>query len=353
MKRKYILIGVVVVLIIVALFFRQQSKVKATAATAIKVEKVTKKDFVKLVESSGKTKAGKLVDLKFQTSGRLAWVQVKEGDHVSAYQALAGMDARDVQKSLEKTLIDYNSQRSDFEETWRTNWRAAAESHEDISHAPNDAIRIILEKNQWNLEKAVLDVELKHLAVEYSTLVTPIAGIVTHIDTPVAGVNITPATSVFEVIDPDSIVFEAKIDEVDVSLLTLGQEAIVTLDAYPDKEFKATISRIAYAAETSTGGATVFPVELTIVGSQPLRVGFNGDVRIETAKLHDALVVPISAIREESKVKYVYVKNKTSYKKVPVTIQSTSENEAVVSEGLNEGDEVVTKGFTQIPAQKS
>lgn len=348
MKRKVIIIGIIVVVIAAGLLLRQRSLVKADSATAIATAPVIKKDFVKRVESSGKTKAGKSVDLKFQTSGRLAWVGVKEGDNVSAYQAIAGMDVREVQKTLEKSLRDYSSQRNTFDQTWKVTYNNV----QDPTTAPNDTVRRILEKNQWDLEKSVLDVELKHLSLEYATLVTPIAGLVTHIDTPVAGINITPATSVFEIIDPDSIVFEAKIDEVDVGLLSVGQEAIVSLDAYPDREFKATITRIAYAAETSTGGATVFPVELTLSDSQSLRVGFNGDVRIDASKMSDALVIPVSALREESKSKYVFKKVGDSYKKIPVTVSTTSDNEAVITEGLAQGDQIVTKGFTQIPATK-
>jgi HlyD family secretion protein len=353
MKRKWIIVAAVFVVVAGLFLLARRNSVLSKDAASIQTIKISRKDFIKTVASSGKTKAAKSVELKFQTSGRLAWVGVKEGDHVKAYQAIAGMDAREVQKNLEKSLRDYSAQRSDFEETWRTTWGPATQSHETLDHAFSDTARIILEKNQWDLDKAVLDVELKHLSLEYATLVTPIAGIVTHIDTPVPGVNITPATSVFEIVDPGSISFEAKIDEVDIGLLSLGQEAKISLDAYPDREFVATISSIAYAAETSTGGATVFPVELSLADSENLRVGFNGDVTIEAIKLPRALSVPVSAVREEGKTKYIYKKVGSSYEKTPVTVGPSSDNETVVTMGINEGDEVVTKGFAQIPTKKS
>ena len=349
MKRKWIIVAIVVVVIGGLFFLSRKNSAKSKEATAIQTAKVIKKDFVKTVSSSGKTKASKSVQLKFQTSGRLAWVSVKEGDHVNARQAIAGMDAREVRKNLEKSLRDYSSQRNDYEETTRVTYKETF----DPSKAQNDTAKRILEKNQWNLEKAVLDVELKSLALEYSTLVTPIAGIVSHIDTPVAGINITPATSVFEVIDPDSISFEAKIDEVDIGLLSIGQEAVVSLDAYPEREFRATVSSIAYAAETSTGGATVFPVEMTLLASQNIRVGFNGDVTIEAERMPQALTVPVSAIREEGKKKFVYRKNGTTYEKVTIATGASSDAETVVMEGLREGDEIVIKGFAQLPTKKS
>ena len=99
-------------------FWFNRAAVKKTAAT-ITTKTVQRHNFSKTLSSSGKTKADKSVELKFQASGKLAWVGVKEGDTVKAYQALAGLDSREVQKNLEKALLDYSSERNDFEQTWR------------------------------------------------------------------------------------------------------------------------------------------------------------------------------------------------------------------------------------------
>lgn len=345
-KRKLLIIGAVVIVIGIGGFFWKKNSVQSKNASSVETSSVKRTQFIKTISSSGKTKADRSVSLKFQTSGLLSWVGVKEGDTVKKGQILAQLDARDVQKNLEKALKDYANQRSDFEEAWKTNWSIAAQSHENLDHAPNPAIKRILEKNQWNLEKSVLDVELKHLSLEYSRLFTPIDGIVAHIDTPVAGINITPAGAVFDVIDPSSIVFEAKIDETDVGDLALGQKATVSLDAYSGRTFTGTIKSISYSAETSTGGATVFPVTIQIVSDVPLRVGYNGDVTIETNQMNDVLVIPIAAIREDGSSKFVYKKVGNEYTKQEIESSITNEDVAVVTKGLSQGDEVVTKGFT-------
>lgn len=342
-----IVIGVVVVAIGIFLYGRF-AKTKAVNGQ-IQTATVEKKDFVKTVQSSGKTKSNTSVSLRFQTSGRLNWVGVKEGDTVQAYQAIASLDMRDVQKSLENELKDYMKQRNDFEQLWRVTY----DNQKDPSTAPNDTIKRILEKNQWDLDKAVLDVELKHLAVEYATLVTPIGGIITHIDTPVAGVNITPAGATFEISDPSSLVFEANIDEIDVGFLTPGYSATVALDAFPDASFSGKVSFVSYTSQTSAGGATVFPVKITFDEPQLLRIGLNGDVSIETERIIDALVIPIEAIREDESGKFVYKKVGDQYPKEPITLGSQSDSEAVVTAGLSEGDHVVTKGFNNVPKPKN
>lgn len=325
-------------------YSKQQQTVKTTSSIHTAVAK--RATFTKTVTSSGKTKATRTVELKFQTSGKLTWVGVKEGDRVNAYQAIAKLDVREVQKNLEKALRDYSAQRNDFEELWRVTYKGM----KDPRDALTDTVKRILEKNQWSLDKAVADVELKNLSVEYATLVTPIAGIVTQVDTPVAGVNITPATAVFEVVDPESILFEASVDEVDVGVVALGSEATVMLDAYPNTPFSGSISRVAYTAKASSGGATVFPVEIAIASSSsPLRIGLNGDVSIRTSTLPDALVVPAEAIRDEGDTWFVYKKTGSGYTKEFVEIGDRSDSGVVIKSGLEEGDNVVIKGFTNLP----
>lgn len=341
--RYWKFIGTALVLIAGLMFWSNRAGAQKIAAS-VTTETVTKKNFSKILSSSGKTKAEKSVDLKFQTSGKLAWVGVKEGASVSAYQAIARLDTREVQKNLEKTLRDYSSERNDFEHMTRVTYNV-----NKPSDAANDILKRILEKNQWDLEQAVLDVELKHLAIEFTTLISPIAGIVTHIDTPVAGVNITPASAVFSVADPNSLIFEATVDETDVGGITIGQKATITLDAFPEATYSGTITYISYISEQSSGGATVFPVKVLFDQPGNLRIGLNGDISIVTDRRDDVLTIPTEAIREEKGETYVYKKTDGKYVKTVIQTGNKNEDDIIVTGGLSEGDAVVTKGFTSIP----
>lgn len=342
MKRRIIFL--IIIFILLGGWYVSGRSTKKQKLQTIETSRVTRGDFTNTVSSSGKTKASKSVDLKFQTSGKLSWVGVKEGDTVRQYQALASMDTREVRKGLEKALRDYSSERNDFEET-----RTVTYGGITPNQALTDTVKRILQKNQWDLEKAVLDVELKNLAVEFSTLVTPISGLVTHVDTPIAGVNITPASAVFTVADPSSLIFEANIDEIDVGQLSVGQLAIVNLDAFPEVTFSGTVNYISYISQTSSGGATVFPVKISLDIPQQLRIGLNGDVTIELEKQENALMVPVEAIRDEGKEKYVYRNSGTAYEKITVVVSSQNDDVAIIESGLSDGEMVVTKGFANIP----
>ena len=64
---------------------------------------------------------------------------------------------------------------------------------------------------------------------------TPIEGIVTSIDAPLAGQNITPATATFEVVNPKTIYLSATADQSEVTKFAVGQKGTITLDAFDNK----------------------------------------------------------------------------------------------------------------------
>src|SRR3990167_8773152 len=246
-KSISVLLGMLFLLFAVPLVFHLHSAEKSAVAIAI----VTKKSIVTTSTSSGRIVAKRQAVLTFQSPGKLAWAGVKEGDTVKKGQSIASLDSREVRKNLEKVLRDYSAERSDFEQSKQVTYQGL--SLPDA--VPNDTIKRILEKNQWDLEKAVLDVELKSLAVEYATIISPIDGIVASIDTPVGGVNITPGTAAFTVIDPGSLVFETNVDESDIGAIVVGQKAIVVLDAIPDTLLEGAVSYVSFVAGISSGGA--------------------------------------------------------------------------------------------------
>ena len=341
--RKIVVLIVTFLIIVftgIILILRNSSK----RSSEIHTVRVIRKEFIKTVNSSGKTISKRISDLKFQTSGKLTWVGVTQGDHVVAGQIIAKLDSREVEKNLKNALLDYAKTRNDFEETWRVTYNGISNPNAALT----DSIKRILQKNQWNLDLSVNDVEIQSLALEYATLTTPISGIVTSIDVPIAGVNITPATAVFTVIDPGSVVFNANIDETDVGSLTLNSLASISLDAYPDATFSGKISYISYSSIISAGGATVFPVEITIDNPGNLRIGLNGDVTIHTINIPDAITVPLEAIREQESGKYVYRKSGTTYEKVLVSTGNQNDSDCIITDGLSIGDVVVVKGFSAI-----
>ena len=344
MKKKLIIIGIL--LTVIAVFFLKKRPF-AGKKDEFTLTVVEKGDLINNISASGIIKADKEVNLKFEASGRLAWVGVKEGDFVNEWQAIAQLDIKELQKNLEKYLRDYSKERWDFEQD-REDYNITANNLDQ--YTLTNEVRRILEKNQFDLEKAVLDVELKDIALKYATLVTPIAGIVASIDTPIAGINITPATAVFTVSDPQSVYFSANIDEMDIAKVRLNQKTKIILDSFENKEFAGSISQISFTSVKTSGGGTAFPIKIPLPKNQDLKfkLGMNGDIEIVLEKKENVLFVPSSAMIKKGEKRFVWLIENEKTKKMEVKTGMETDEETEILEGLKEGDKIISKGISKV-----
>lgn len=339
-KRLYFLIAIFIIVAIVGGVY----VLKIRPKEEYKTTKVVKKDLLKTVSASGEIKSETEVNLKFQASGLLTWVGIKEGDYVKKWQTIASLDKRELEKTFQKYANDYLNERWDFEQT-----------QEDYLETKErklvtDAIQRILDKAQFDLSKAVLDYEIKDLAVKFATIYSPIDGIVTHIDSPVAGVNITPATASFTIADPNQMIFEANIDEVDISGIEEGQKTILTLDAYPEEEIEGEISQIGFRAITTSGGGTAFPIKIRLPENKDLKfkLGMNGDVEVVLAKKENTLIVPSSAISKSKDKYFLFLVQDGVVRKQKIKIGLETETETEVFGSINQGDEIIIEKISQV-----
>ncbi len=309
-------------------------------AQEVATGKVERKNLTEKLTVSGEVNAEEKASLKFQTSGLLSWVGVKEGEWVKKGQAIASLDQRELKKRLEKELNDYMTVRWNFEQT-----------HDDYKEYKDNAtltdeMKRILEKAQFGLSNAVIDVELADLALKYATIATPIAGIVTNIDTPLAGVNITPATATFDIVNPNSVYFEARIDELEIGKVKEGQKVIITLDSYPDKTFEGLISAIDFAAST-VGGSKVFLTKISLPenSDRQFRLGMGGDAEIILNEKENVLTIPAEALIKRERNFVWTVDNEGKARKKEVETGLSTDEEIEIISGLEEGAEIVTKGI--------
>jgi len=339
-KRHKILAAITLAIFIIAVGWPTTKKVTTKPEQKYETTKVQKEDLTDIVSASGTIQAEDQVDLKFQTSGLLTWVGVKEGDEVKKWQAIASLDKRELEKNLLKTLRDYSSERNDFEEESQVTYK---------DEILTNTVRRILEKNQFDLDKAVADVEIKDLAIKLATMVTPIAGIVTHIDTPVAGVNITPATAVFTIANPTKMKFVANVDEADIGKVKVGQKVTLTLDAYPNQEIEGEVGKIAFASVATKGGGTAYPIDIYLPENQELqfKVGMNGDLEIIISGVEDVLNVPSEAITEKEGKKFVRVIEGRQIKEVKVETGLMTETKTQITKGLTEGETIIVRAKTK------
>lgn len=329
-KRWYLIL--VVLLIAVFIFYKNNQA--ATAAKKVDSYKVKRENLKETLSLSGEVDAEEKVTLRFQTSGRLAWVGVKEGDVVKKYQTVASLDQRDLKNRLQKYLNTFVNSRLSFDQTVEDNWN----KQYDLSQSVRDSAQRVLQENQNTLNNSVLDVELQTLSVEYANLWTPIEGVVTHVSVPFAGVNITPSGAEFEIVNPKTLFFSVTAEQTDVVGLKEGMTGEINFDAFPDKNYQGKLSYISFTPKEGETGS-VYEVRLKLddeASSLPLKLGMTGDLDFLLKERDNVLAVPTSYLKKDSHGSYLLVGDK----KVKKYVKTSEEIDGkfIITDGLSAGD---------------
>lgn len=300
-----------------------------------------KRDTIKEeITLTGSVDASTKAELQFQTSGQLAWVGVKIGDKVRKYQAIASLNKEVLKKQLQADFNTYRSALATFDDT-QDDYK-----NEKDNLTLTDDMKRILVRSQNTLDNSVINYELQDLAVKYATLTSPINGIVTNVEQPNSGVNITPSSTTFSIIDPTSIYFKAQIDQEDVTRVKVGDKTTITLDSFPENNFE---SEVTYISFTPISGqtSTVYEIRFKLIGNDNqninYRLGMDGDAIISLRQVENTLTLPANAVRQDKDEAYVFIKSGDDQilTKKTVKIGIETDDTIEILEGLSENDQVV------------
>lgn len=322
-----------IVLIVIVAFVGLRLRRRQTDKPQLTFEQPTIQDLTKVLEVSGHIDAKQRARLRFATGGKVVYLGAQEGDAIKKWQTIATIDQQSLRKSLEKDLNLYMKERWD--------WEQQLDDIEDRTIDQGE--RRTVDKNQWDLENEVIDVEIIDIAIRNTVLNAPFAGILVSSPTAVTGVNLL-ATDIFEIVNPDTLVFRGVVDEGDISLLQKGQTASLELDAFPDETISTNVSYIAFQSTQTTSG-TAFIVEFPITTNSTLdkyRIGMNGDLDIELDQRNQVLTVPLIATREEAGVIFVDVKTSDqAYEAREIEVGMETDEWIEVLSGLSLDDSVL------------
>ncbi len=329
----------IVVVLLVGILVAAYGVVSHQKPEAVVTTKPTYQNLTQTLDINGSLKAHEQATLRFPASSRLTWVGVKQGDVVEPWQAIAKVDTRTLEKQLKQDL-------NTFEKQFRAHDQVLDDY--DFYGVPdlNKEVRRILESANFDLQNSVLNVEIRDLSIRLSTLTTPIAGIVTQVDTPLAGITISPS-EVFQVVNPDSLYFSIVIDEEDIGLVESGQAVAVTLDAFADETLQGTLGSIDFNPTTSSSGSTAYEAKVLIpldVSSDKYRLGLNGVAQVTIDKKDQALTIPLDSIIERDGASYVQVLVNELPQEKQITVGITTDEWVEVREGLSVDDNVVVPG---------
>lgn len=327
-KKIWLVVGLVLLLVLRLLSANGKPAKVLTA-------KVTKGNIVESVSTSGKIKADQIATLTFLTPGKITWLNVKTGDKVYQYQALASLDTIALNSVYQQALNNYRNAQASVDNTLDQ-----VQGHSGNETYSQRAVRTAAEvarDNAYDALKAAND------ALNNAVLYSPFNGIVADTNQVVAGTNSIPGSSSITIVNPDSVYFEAEVEETDLPNVKIGQKADAKLDAFPDENYEGVVTNIGFIAFTSSTGGNAYKVKITLPKNLDMKfkVGMQGDADIVFGHVDNTLKVSSQTIIENGGKSYVWEVLNNKLKKVEVITGANSSNDTEIKSGVNEGDVLV------------
>jgi HlyD family secretion protein len=337
-RTKKILIALAVLIVLAAAGGVAWWRMRSTAPT-VSVEAIRIRDLEAVVSASGKIQPRRLVNISADTSGRVVDLAVNEGDRVNVGQFLMQIDPRTLRTRVESGQAALQGAQAALEqarqavETARVQvgvaqqnlkrqqelWKQQLTPREALDKAENDAK--LAESTLAEREQQVRTQELRlgqdramlqsaQFDLSKVRIESPIAGIVTRRniqegETAVVGTMNNAGTVLLTVADMSVIQAEVEVDETSIPSVAIGQPAVVTIDAIPDRTFKGHVAEIGNSPiQNTTAGqaatnqqATNFKVVVMLDEEVPdVRPGFTCTAEITTAVRKKVVAVPIPAV---------------------------------------------------------
>jgi HlyD family secretion protein len=417
MKQKNILkyaIIAVVVLIVFAIIGKKTGIIGKEKPTEVTTEIVTKRTIVEAITANGKVQPEKEVKISPEVSGEIIELDVKEGDYVekgklllrikpdiyisNKEQAEAAVNssksnvsnsmARLAQSEaqLVKEQLSYERNKKLWEQKTisQSEWEAAESSFKVIK-ADVEAAHQSAKSAEFQVKNAEASLRVSNENLFKTTIYAPMSGTVSKLNVElgerVVGTNMMTGTELLRIANLNRMEVKVDVNENDIVHVSLGDTALVEVDAYLNQKFKGIVTELANSATTTgstTDQVTNFEVKIFLLSSSyndvitkenpnPFRPGMSATVDIQTKKVFNAISVPIQAVtvlRDSTKkdsaitttavdkngknkeIVYVIKDNKAQHKIVKTGIQDSYFIE--IKEGLNDKEEVITGPYSII-----
>ncbi len=329
-RKKIIVVFVLIGGIVFWRFWSSKNKPILVDISTVKKGKITQS-----VSASGKVSANQIATLTFQTSGELAYLGVSEGDKVKRGQIIASLNKRQLEATLRKYLNAFEREFTEFND-----------SNDLIKDSVlTDSIKRIKSRAQIDLNQTVLDVEIQNEAIRLSNLYSPIQGVVTSINPKHTGIYVNPNSASFEIVNPETVFFEAKVPEADISKIKEGLRAKINLDAYPLETLEEKVLYISFSSTTTSTGATAYLVKISLPANAETkyRLGMSGDAEIILYEKENVLLVPQTSIVNIEGKNYIWAIENGIAKKTQVETGISSFDEIEILNGIKEGTQIVNR----------
>ncbi len=322
--------GIVLAIVLVGVLSAAKGRNKATE---VRIEEVEKRDLVASVTASGQVQPHTKVDLASDITGRIVRLSVREGDQVTKGQFLLEIDPLQYRAAAERAAAAVASSRSQASTARptllqaRRNYNRLLElkkanptlvSDEQVEQLKTqvDVAQAQLEGANNGIAQAQASLRDAQSLLGKTTIFAPMSGKVTRLnvregETAIMGTLNKDAATLLTISDMGVLETKVKVDETDVSRISIGDSTVVQIDAFPDTTFVGRVSEISNSSINAAMSGSTNPAdqaidyEVTIQlvnAPATTRPDFSATAKIVTDTRKNVLSIPIIAltVREDS-----------------------------------------------------
>jgi membrane fusion protein (multidrug efflux system) len=306
----------------------EESQEEKKAPVPVEVAAISNGEISSYISASANLVAEFEVRVLAEVEGRVATLQVEEGQAVRKGQQLATLVRDDQQILLRKAELRERNARADFERA------EDLIDKELISREEHDRLTVEYEIARQELEEA-------RSGLAKTIVRAPFDGRVTDRMVQV-GQNVRPADELLQVTDFDPLIARIYLPERDVLGLGPGREVRIALNADESIRFGGRIRQISEVVDTATG-----TVKVTVEAENPpqgVRPGSFVSVHIVRETHEQAILVPREAVLRELQTAHVFVASEETAEKREVTLGLEEGLMVEAISGVEAGDRVIVAG---------
>ncbi len=374
-------------------WFGKDFEIKVTS------EKVKSHTITEMITANGKIEPETEVKISPDVSGEIIDLYVKEGDEAAKGQLLMIIKPDIYIQSLNRAKASLNSSRARLAQAQarliegelsfeRSNTlyqqHAIAQSDFESAEASFKIARAEVQAAEFVVKSDEASVAEAEEQLTKTKIYAPMSGTVSRLNVEkgerVVGTNMYAGTEMMVLANLDKMEVKVEVNENDIAKVSLGDTAMVEVDAYLNRKFKSLVTEIANSANTtgtSTDQVTTFNVKLLLLKSSyqdlidstlnryPFRPGMSATVDIQTETRDSVISVPIQAVTTrvmtenqtdttgnknamQEKQEVVFIVKEGRARKQPVETGIQDNMNIEIRKGLREGDEVITSPFNVV-----